>query len=185
MKIVSVGSSEHRFALKPYATSYGTVSEVTVFLVELTAEDGSIGLGSASPATYVTGETLEHTRAALAPDALAWLNGRDVVLRPTLCREAAARLAELPAARTAVDGALFDLWAQTLGRPLVDLLGRVHEALPTAITIGIKPVEETLDEIDRRRAEGFRVIKVKVGRAAEEDAARLRRVRGHVGPDVR
>jgi L-Ala-D/L-Glu epimerase len=185
LNIVAVRASEHRLALaNPYVTSYGTIADVTIFLVEIEAEDGRVGLGAASPATYITGETVAATRAACAADALSWLLGQDIFLLPRLCRLAGSHMARQPAARTAVDGALYDLWAQAQGRPLVQLLGQVHAALPTAITIGIKSSEESLDEIDRRRAQGFRIIKVKVGRSVEEDADRLRRIRAHVGAGV-
>ena len=89
-----------------------------------------------------------------------------------------------PAARAAVDMALHDLAAQGLGLPLCELLGRAHEQLPTSITIGIKPAEETLREADEYLGRGFRAIKVKVGRALDEDIERLRRLRARVGPDI-
>ena len=42
--------------------------------------------------------------------------------------------------------ALHDLFAQSLGKPLVDLLGRAHDSLPTSITIGIQDADATLAE---------------------------------------
>ena len=86
-----------------------------------------------------------------------------------------------PAARAAVDIALHDLLAQRLGVPLAEMLGRVHEALPTSITIGIKPVAETLAEADEYLGRGFRVLKVKIGDSLEEDLERLARLRERVG----
>ena len=61
------------------------------------------------------------------------------------------------------------------------MLGRVHEALPTSITIGIKPLAETLAEADEYLGRGFRVLKVKIGDSLEEDLERLAKLRERVG----
>ncbi len=90
-----------------------------------------------------------------------------------------------PAALAAVDIALHDLAAQERGLPLVEMLGRAHEALPTSITIGIKPLEETLAEAEEYMARGFRILKVKVGLDLEEDLRRLASLREQAGPEIR
>ena len=46
------------------------------------------------------------------------------------------------------------------------MLGRAHYKLPTSITIGIKSVQETLEEADEYLGRGFRILKVKLGRCA-------------------
>ena len=61
------------------------------------------------------------------------------------------------------------------------MLGRAHEALPTSITIGIKPVAETLAEADEYLGRGFRVLKVKIGDALETDIERLTKLRERAG----
>jgi L-alanine-DL-glutamate epimerase-like enolase superfamily enzyme len=132
----------------------------------------------------VTGETLEACLAALVPERLAWLHGRDVRDLESLEQELAGRLSATPAARAAADMALHDLAARERGVGLVDWLGRAHESLPTSITIGIKPLEETLAEAEEYLSRGFRVLKVKIGLDLEEDLERLRRLRERVGPGV-
>jgi L-alanine-DL-glutamate epimerase-like enolase superfamily enzyme len=141
-----------------------------------------VGLGCASPEPHVTGETRAACREALDPAALAWLQGEDVLTLPGIARRVGAQLAATPAARAAVDMALHDLLACHLRRPLVDLLGRAHDALPTSITIGIKGVEETLEEAREHVGHGFRVLKVKLGHSLEEDISRLARLREALDP---
>ena len=154
-------------------------------LLELETETGLVGRGCASPEPHVTGETREACAAALAEDRIAWLEGRDLRTLPALCRELTQGMKKTPAARAAMDMALFDLMAQHLGVPLVEMLGRAHGALPTSITIGIKPVEATLDEADEYLSRGFRVLKVKLGHSLEEDLERLHKLRQRVGPEVK
>ncbi len=178
MKITKISSRVEDFGLtRPYAIAFDTADSVENVILRVETDAGLSGAGAASPAPHVTGETHEACAAALSPDSLAWLVGRDVRRLPALCRELARRLSAAPAARAAVDMALHDLLAQRLGVPLVDMLGRAHDRLSTSITIGIKGVAETLAEAEEYVGRGFRVLKVKTGLSLEEDIERLRRVR--------
>ena len=184
LNINSVETWRERLALtRPYTIAYQTTSAAELFFVQLVAEDGTVGLGSAAPVEGITGETAEACGAALKD--FGWLEGRDVRHLGRLTREAEAHLSPTPAARAAVDMALHDLFARHLGVPLVDVLGRCHDALPTSITIGIKSTEEALEEAEEYIGRGFRHIKVKLGHSLEEDVERLRKLREHVGADVR
>lgn len=186
MKIRAASARLEEFPLtRPYAIALSeTTSRVDNVIVRLDALAGPVGWGAASPAENVTGETVASCRAALTEERLAWLVGRDVRTLPALCRELRERMPETPAARAAVDMALHDLLAQHLGVPLVEMLGRAHEELPTSITIGIKPLDETLAEADEYLGRGFRALKVKTGDALEEDLERLARLRERCGSGV-
>jgi L-alanine-DL-glutamate epimerase-like enolase superfamily enzyme len=158
--------TEHVPLTRPYTVAYETVEAVELDFVRVRA-GGHTGLGCASPIKEVTGETFEACRAALAagPDGI-----------PERC----------PAARAAIDMALHDLRAREAGKPLVELLGRVHAELPTSITIGIKDsAEEVLAEAEEYRGRGFRILKVKIGRTLDEDLERLRRLRERFGGELR
>jgi L-Ala-D/L-Glu epimerase / N-acetyl-D-glutamate racemase len=186
VKISSITARAEALGLtRPYAIAFRTVSSVENVIVEIQADGGLLGLGAASPEPKVTGETAEICRASLGEGELAWLIGHDVRTLPALCRELSRRMPHAPAARAAVDIALHDLFAQSLGLPLADVLGRVHDALPTSITIGIKGVEETLAEASEYLARGFAILKVKIGDDLNVDLERLRRLREAAGPDVR
>ncbi|MGE5277591.1 MAG: mandelate racemase/muconate lactonizing enzyme family protein [Acidobacteriota bacterium] len=178
MRIAAVSSRVEDFGLtRPYTIAFQTADSVENVVARLETEEGLVGLGAASPEPRVTGETLEACVEALGPESLAWLVGRDARTLPALCRELSRRLPAAPAARAAVDMALHDLLARRLGVPVVEMLGRAHDALPTSITIGIKGVEETLAEAGEYVGRGFRILKVKTGRSLEEDLERLRRLR--------
>jgi L-alanine-DL-glutamate epimerase-like enolase superfamily enzyme len=183
VRIRSVSAARERFPLtRPYAIAgQAPVVEVENAVVRIEADDGLAGFGAGSPGEHVTGETFEACLSALAPDNVEWLIGRDVRSLPAICRESAERFPRTPAARAAVDIALHDLLARRAGLPLVEMLGRAHEALPTSITIGIKPLAETLEEADEYLGRGFRTLKVKIGDSLEEDVERLFKLRERVG----
>jgi L-alanine-DL-glutamate epimerase-like enolase superfamily enzyme len=186
MKIRSVATRVEAFALtRPYTITFRSIESVENVIVRIETDGGLVGLGAASPEPHVTGETREACRAALSEEGLSWLARRDARELPALCRELARRMPGTPAARAAVDIALHDVFAQNLGLPLADVLGRAHRSLPTSITIGIKPLAETLVEAEEYIGRGFRILKVKVGLCLEEDIERLVRLCEKVGRSVR
>lgn len=185
MKIVAIESwREDVPLLRPYSIAFQSTQAVSILGLAITAEDGTVGLGAATPEPAITGETVEACGRALAPSELGWLVGRDVRTLPRLVRELAARTPRAPGARAAVDMALFDLFARHLRLPLVDVLGRAHEVLPTSITIGIKPVPETLAEAQEYVERGFRVLKVKIGTGLDLDVERLAKLRESFGAGI-
>jgi L-alanine-DL-glutamate epimerase-like enolase superfamily enzyme len=185
LKIASVAARFEEIELsRPYTIAFRSVDRVRVGIVELRSDRGRIGLGAASPEAQVTGETDESCQEALAEQRIGWLVGRDVRHLPALCRELGEQMASTPAARAAVDMALHDLLARELEIPLVEMLGRAHEALPTSITIGIMSTGEAVEEAEEYLGRGFQVLKVKVGQSLEEDLERLARLRETVGPSI-
>lgn len=182
MKIQSTTTWKEHFPLtKPYTIAYETFDQVENIFVRLDAEDGSFGMGVASPAPDVTGESVLECQQALNQHLEPSLRGRDIRHLKALLREMAQHMPATPAALAAVDMALHDLLAKKMGLPLVDLLGRCHESLVTSVTIGISPIQETLEEASAYLNQGFKILKVKIGSDLDEDVERLFRLREHVG----
>ena len=185
MKITRVETWKESLPLsRPYTIAFKTVSAVELFFVRILTDGGLEGLGSAAPTEDITGESAEACAAALAEAGPAWLEGRDARHLGALTRDLKTHLRPTPAARAALDMALYDLVARHLEVPLVDFLGRRHDALPTSITIGIMATEEALAEADEYLGRGFRCLKVKLGLNLDEDVERLHKLRERVGPDV-
>jgi L-alanine-DL-glutamate epimerase-like enolase superfamily enzyme len=186
VRIVSIQSRAEKIPLtRPYAIAPGDSDSADIVFLRLETSTGLTGCGAASPGSRVTGETAAAAREALSRGSLDWLLGGDIRELPRIVREAARRLPGLPAARAALDMALHDLLARHLGVPMVEMLGRAHDELPTSVTIGIKDASSSLAEADEYVARGFRVLKVKIGRSLDEDLERLEKIRERAGPDVR
>ncbi len=169
---------------RPYEIATMRIDAVDLFFVRIQTDVGCVGVGSASPAEDVTGESPDACEQALGEEGLRWLNGRDPVQLDALCSELAKSHVNNPAARAAIDMALHDLVARSQGVPLVDLFGRCHDAIPTSVTIGVSTVEETIADAEEHLGNGFRCLKVKTGRSFEEDEERLRMLRERVGSGV-
>ncbi len=169
---------------KPYTIAFKTVDEVRNVFVELTLENGVTGMGSGNPSEYVVGENINQTIEALKEDNLDFLVGRDVREINQLTFEVWKRFPKNPAARAALDIALYDTFTRYLGIPLVKFLGQKIKSLPTSNTIGIKNVEATLQEATEYVQAGFKILKVKLGKDLEEDIERIIKLREKFGNDI-
>ncbi|MDH5380371.1 MAG: dipeptide epimerase, partial [Cyclobacteriaceae bacterium] len=145
MKIVKVHSWVQDLEnARPYTIAFKTVSDVRNSFLEITLENGMVGLGSGNPSQYVVGESLDMCIKALEPENLDWLIGRDIREIDGLLWEAFEKTPINPAARAAIDIALHDAFTKYLGIPLHKYLGRKIEKLATSVTIGIKDVAGTV-----------------------------------------
>ncbi|HNT49320.1 MAG TPA: dipeptide epimerase [Cyclobacteriaceae bacterium] len=162
---------------KPYTIAFKTVDEVLNAFVEITLDNGVTGIGAGNPSEYVTGESFEQCTQALQEKNIQFLIGRDIREINQLTFEVWQKLPKNPAARAALDIALYDAFTKHLGIPLVKFLGQKIHSLPTSNTIGIKNVEETLKEAKEYGERGFTVLKVKLGKDLEEDIERMVKLR--------
>ncbi|HWB26810.1 MAG TPA: dipeptide epimerase [Chitinophagaceae bacterium] len=188
MKIKSVNIAKRNLRLsKPYSIAFKTIDVVENGIIEITADDGSIGYGAFNPSYEVMGETLEHAMEAFETGKAEWLCGTDISSRSVfdeVLAKVAIVFAGSPSARIGLDMALYDLYAQSLGIPIVQLWGQKIIEMPTSITIGIKGVNETLEEAGDYLGRKFKILKVKLGVAPEEDVERLVKLREVYGYGV-
>ena len=86
----------------------------------------------------------------------------------------------------AVDIAVWDLVGQELGQPLYRLLGDYRDSLPgygSGVNLHLS-LDDLLAQIESFLAQGYRSIKMKIGRDPHEDLDRVMAVRKLVGPSV-
>lgn len=166
---------------KPYTIAYKTTDKVESGFVEITLENGITGIGAGNPSDYVTGETMDACMSALEEKNIQFLIGRDIREINHLTSELVQKLWKNPAARAAIDIALYDAFTKYLDVPLVKFLGQKIKSLPTSNTIGIMNVEETLKEAEDYGKRGFSILKVKLGIDLNEDIERMVKLREKFG----
>ena len=182
MKIKSITSwSADLGNTKPYTIAFKTVDEVNNAFVEITLDNGVTGIGSGNPSEYVTGESFAQCKDALQEKNISFLVGRDIREISQLAFDVWQKFPKNPAARAALDIALYDAFTKFLGVPLVKYLGQKIQSLPTSNTIGIKNVQDTLKEAQEYGERGFKVLKVKLGIDLEEDIERMVKLREKFG----
>jgi L-alanine-DL-glutamate epimerase-like enolase superfamily enzyme len=165
----------------PFVTALRTATTVESLLVEIVDDDGRSGFGEAPQVWKVTGDSVAGARACVEEVLAPLLIGRDVADLAANCRAVHGAVVRNAGARAAVDTALHDLAAQRLGIPLVQLLGGTRLRVPTDVTLSAGDSAAAA-----RVAEGFTVLKVKVGKSSPADEVhRIRRIREAAGPGVR
>jgi L-alanine-DL-glutamate epimerase-like enolase superfamily enzyme len=83
-----------------------------------------------------------------------------------------------------VDMALFDLLGKIAGLPVHKLMGGYRNKFKTSITIGILPVDDTLEKASGFVNQGFTILKIKGGSDVESDIERINRIREKFGRGI-
>ena len=186
MKIVAVRSYLKNMALtKPYTIAYSTFTNVRLAFLEIELENGIVGYGSGSPAEEVVGETTETTLANLQSEFVSNLVGRDIRHFQQIIFESNTYFNHLPGTQATIDIALHDAFGKHIGISISDFYGQKINALATSVTIGIKNVQETLEEAAGYKALGFKILKVKTGLNVAEDIERVLQLSSKYGNDFK
>lgn len=160
--------------------AHSSMAEARHVLLRVWLDDGSEGLAEALPRPTIYGET-PATMAAILHDEVA----PRMVGMPL--EAAFRRMHEVKynyAVKGALDIALHDAAAQSLGVALADYLGSRSVPLRVSYILGIGTRDEVLAEAQRVVGQGVRVLKVKVGRDWEADLARIEKMQEVLGPAV-
>jgi len=172
---------------EPFVIAYGVFSDVPTVLVRLRTVDGIVGWGEATPDALVTGETFAGTVETVRRELAPLLPGRDARDREAILRALDERVEGVPAAKAAVDIALYDLMGHALGVPVWALLGgRSKPGLTISRVVSMAEPAAMAAAAERHVAAGFRTVKLKVGDGANPglDAVRIAAVRDAVGPEI-
>ena len=173
---------------RPLATSVATLTASALLLIDLETDAGIVGR------SYLFGMG-KHNLPPIAKlvEAMAEMVKGDEVAPFDLERKLRARYALLGVhnvvliAMAGIDMAAWDALAQSLGQPLVRVLGGTPRPIPAYNSkgLGLMPLPALAKEAEELVAEGFRAIKLRMGRpTAREDVDALRAVKKAVGPGI-
>ena len=167
----------------PYTIAYETVDQTTNIVLKLTTDMGITGWGCASPDLSVTGETAEDVITAVKTVITGMLEGENPFQIAKITHDLKKQLPGCSSSIAMVDMALYDIMARKAGLPLYRMLGGFRDAIATSITIGILPLDETIEEAKRHLKNGFFIIKLKGGLDPAKDIEKVLKLREHLGED--
>ncbi|MGD9365717.1 MAG: dipeptide epimerase [Desulfobacteraceae bacterium] len=170
---------------QPYAIAYERISEAVNVFLRLETDNGLYGFGCAAPDPAVTGETAEDVLAVAADKIIPMLKGRHPLNRAKHLADLRKLIGTMPAARAMVDMALFDLLGKAAGLPLYRILGGFRSRIMTSVTIGILPLQETLDMARHYMGQGFKALKLKGGLDVEADIQKICKLRETCGSSIK
>lgn len=171
MKIERIVLREIHMRLKaPFETSFGTVQNRRILLVEVVA-DGVSGWGEVT-----TGETPAYNSETTDT---AWYIICNFI-GPLLQGKTLSHASDLPGllvhirghemAKSGVENALWDAEAKLAGRSLSELLGGSKQHIECGVSLGIRENPESLlDKVEAELARGYRRIKLKIKPAKDYD----------------
>ena len=171
--------------VRPYSLAGGRLrfDGLDSTIVRLDTDAGIEGWGESCPwgSTYLPAYAL-GVRAGIAELAPAVLS-HDPRRTDVVHRAMEIALPGHPYAKSALDMACWDIAAKSAGLPLCDLLGgrtqgrvRLHSSVPSGT------IEAIMEEIELRRADGYRFHSVKVGADPGGDIERIRFLDAEMAP---
>ena len=173
---------------RPLQTSIALVNVAALLLLDLETDGGIVGRSY----LFAVGR---HNLAPLASlvEAMAGMVKGDAVAPYEIERKLRAKYSLLGVhnivlfAMSGIDMAAWDALGQSLGQPLVQLLGGAPRPIPAYNSkgLGLLPLKDLPQEAVALVDEGFRAVKLRVGRpTAKEDLEALRTVKKAIGPGV-
>lgn len=146
----------------PFTIATGTMHEKLFPLLRLFSGGlEGVAEGVMDPLPDYLAETTAGAIAFLGETVLPDLIGRSFANPQALDRHLSCWRGNRMALAT-VEMAFWDLWARTLDLPLQTVLGGDGDAIDVGVSLGIGPVDETLERIRIHLDTGYRRIKLKI-----------------------
>ena len=183
MKIIRTDIYKFSIPMHPFTIATGTMSSAQNTLIRVYTDAGYYGVGECSAFPMIVGET-QATCFEMAKDFAAVWKGKDALQKEARMQELHDFTAFNATIKSAFDIALHDLAAKAAGQPLYRYLGGKKKEIETDLTIGIGTPEEMAQTAVRFKADGVRIIKIKLGKNGPEDVQRVRQIRAAVGPEI-
>jgi len=164
MKIESIVVREIHMRLKsPFETSFGTVQNRRILLVEVVA-DGVSGWGevTAGETPSYNSETADTAWHVISNFVAPLLPGSLLASASEFC-ELVRHIRGHEMAKSGVESALWDAEAKLAGLPLSDLLGGDKKEIDCGVSLGIRETPQSLlAKVEEELRSGYQRIKLKI-----------------------
>ncbi|OYD17316.1 hypothetical protein CH333_01215 [candidate division WOR-3 bacterium JGI_Cruoil_03_44_89] len=188
MEIIGIKAIPINIPLKqPFKLAYGTHLEYRGVILVIKTDSEIYGIGEASPSPKITGETQDTAIDVMEDKIKPLLIGKNPLNIEKITDELDSEFSGNTSAKCAVDIALWDILGKVSRLPLKDLLGGGGDSIETSITIGIKPIDNTIKEADELVENGAKILKIKIGLNPKEDVDKIKELRNTIGytPTIR
>lgn len=185
MKITSISYWKEDMELsRPYTITYTTHYTVDNIFIKIDCENSVYGIGAGSSSEHVTGEIMDTDYLNKENVISNILVGKSLSQLPLLIKQISTQFINQPALRAAIDMALHDAYCKWNNIHISKYLGSVVKPILTSITIGIKNIEETIEEGNEYVARGFKIIKLKIGTNYDVDLERYIKLKEALGSKI-
>ena len=184
MKIQSIEIGTIAISLvAPFKTALRTVNVLESIVVRVTTESGIVGYGETAPTEAITGDSRRSILGALEVIAHCMIE-EGIENKERLLSLVHHAVEQNFNAKSAIEIALYDLWAQIAGVPLYRYLGGEKNLFKTGITISLNLKEIMVDDALVAVKNGFESLKIKLGDDPIEDISRVEAIYRAVGKRI-
>jgi L-alanine-DL-glutamate epimerase-like enolase superfamily enzyme len=152
-------------------------------LVRIRTDEGIVGCAEATPRPTIYGESQRSIVFAIEQWFKPMIVGKDPFAVETIWGELET-IYWNPTAKGAIDLALHDIQARAADLPAYRFMGGWSNRVPLSCMIGLNPIEVMVEEALKRKEEGLKGFKVKVGLDPHNDVRLIKALRDALGEEV-
>lgn len=183
MQISKIEIYKYSIPMVPFVIATGTMHYAQNLLVRVHTDTGLIGIGECSAFPMIAGET-QATCYEMAKDFAAIWKHKDPLQIEARMQELDLFTAGNYTVKSAFDLALYDISAKNANLPLYRFLGGEKKRIESDLTMGIDSPDNMAATAIEFKNKGVNMIKVKLGKNAQEDILRIKKIRDAIGYDI-
>lgn len=180
MQISKIEVYKYSIPMVPFVIATGTMHYAQNLLVRIHTDNGIIGIGESSAFPMIAGET-QATCYEMAKDFAALWKQKDPLQIEARMQELDLFTAGNYTAKSAFNLALYDIAAKHANMPLYRFLGGEIKRIESDLTMGIASPDKMAATALEFKEKGVNIIKVKLGKNAQEDIMRIKKIREAIG----
>lgn len=184
MKILQTRIYKLSIPMHPFRIATGTMYYAQNLFIRVETNEGLTGMGECSAFPMIVGES-QSTCFEMAKDFARLWKGKEALDIEDRLKDLDDFTAFNSTAKSAFDMALYDLASKKENVPLYKYLKGNKKALETDITIGIDEPELMAAKALDFKMQGFRILKIKLGKDGKTDLQRVQMIRNAVGSSLR
>ena len=183
--ISSIGLYASKIKLKePFIISLGPLTHAENVIVTIKTTEGITGTGECSPFMAINGESME-TGMVVGKYLATVLKGKNALDIEACHKAMNSVIYGNSSIKSAFDMALYDIASQQASLPLYAFLGGSNnKILVTDYTVSFKDADAMAKDAAKIKANGFQIIKVKLGGTKDGDIERIQKIREAVGMEI-
>lgn len=166
MRIEKVVLRKLKMDLKfPFQTSFGTQSDREFIITEVYDEAGQVGYGECvvNSNPFYNEETVQTAWHIMKDFLIPFLFQNGEISHPKEVNDLFKQVRRHNMAKSALEGAIWDLYAKRQGKPLAEVIGGTKDKISVGVSIGVQETKEALvATVGKYLKQGFQKIKIKI-----------------------